>query len=203
MHTKKSVTIYKIDDTRLKVKDLMATEFASYKPSNGDSVVIGTVPFRFANRVRITGAVMRPGDYELTNTMTLQDLIEKAGGAREDVFKGSGSILRLADNLTPENVSFNLEQVLLGKEIITLQREDEVILSSLLDLRDKYVVSIDGEVHNGGTFEWRKDITVRDLILQGGGITEAGISNGKALIEIQDVFAMPMYQAQVLSNLKL
>ena len=181
---KKSVTIYKIDDTRLKVKDLMATEFASYKPSNGDSVVIGTVPFRFANRVRITGAVMRPGDYELTNTMTLQDLIQKAGGAREDVFKGSGSILRLADNLSLENVSFNLEQVLSGKENIALQREDEVILSSLFDLQDKYVVSIDGEVLRGGTFEWRKDITVRDLIMQGGGITEAGSASGKLLIEI-------------------
>ena len=181
---KKSVTIYKIDDTRLKVKDLMATEFASYKPSDGDSVVIGTVPFRFANRVRITGAVMRPGDYELTNTMTLQDLIQKAGGAREDVFKGSGSILRLADNLSLENVSFNLELVLSGKENIALQREDEVILSSLFDLQDKYVVTIDGEVHRGGTFEWRKDITIRDLIMQGGGITEAGTASGKVLIEI-------------------
>lgn len=181
---KKSVTVYTIDDTRLRVKDLMINEFATYKPNNGDSIVVGTVPFRFANRVRISGAVMRPGDYELTADMSLQDLIEKAGGVREDVFKGSGSILRLADNLSLENVSFDLEKVLSGKEKIALKREDEVILSSLFDLQDQYVVNIDGEVHKSGTFTWRKDITVRDLILQAGGITEAGTASNKVLIEI-------------------
>ncbi|MCU0404180.1 MAG: SLBB domain-containing protein [Chitinophagaceae bacterium] len=180
---RKSVTVYKIDDERLAIKTLPADSFAHYVPAMADSVVVGTATMRYANRVNIKGAVMRPGDYELLPGMELKQLIEKAGGLREDAFLGAGNILRIGDNLGPENVSFNPAKVKAGEEKITLKREDEVVIASMLDITDNYFISIEGEVLKPGQFSWRKDLRLRDLILLSGGLSEAA-KGGDVHIEI-------------------
>jgi protein involved in polysaccharide export with SLBB domain len=181
---RKSVTVYQINDERLAIKTLPSEEFSSYIPKTADSVVIGTATMRFANRVSIKGAVLRPGDYELVPGMELKNLIEKAGGLREDAFLEGGNILRIGDDLGPENVSFSPAMILNGKESITLKRDDEVLLTSKFEIREKYTVNIEGEVTRPGQFEWRKDLKVRDLVLLAGGISEAASSAGEIHIEV-------------------
>ena len=62
---------------------------------------------RFSNRVIISGAVFRPGIYELTQGMTVDDLIKKADGLTEDAYKGRAQIFRLNDDLSKGILSFN------------------------------------------------------------------------------------------------
>ncbi len=181
---RKSVTIYQISDEKLAIKTLPSDDFAVYVPNNADSIVIGTATMRFTNRISIRGAVLRPGDYELMPGMELKDLIEKAGGLREDAFQDGGNILRIGDDLGPENVSFVTKKIVKGEESIVLKRDDEIIVNSIFDIRDKYVVNIEGEVTKPGQFEWRRDLRVRDLILLAGGITEAGLSGNEIHIEV-------------------
>ncbi len=181
---RKSVTIYQITDEKLAIKTLPAEEFAAYIPKIADSVVVGTATMRFANRINIKGAVLRPGDYELMPGMELRDLIEKAGGLRQDAFLGGGNILRLGEDLGSENVSFTPQKILSGEEKIALKREDEVIINSIFEIRDKYIVNIEGEIIRPGTFEWRKDLRLRDLVLLAGGISEAALSAEGILIEV-------------------
>jgi protein involved in polysaccharide export with SLBB domain len=139
---------------------------------------------RYANRVRIRGAVLRPGDYELLPGMELKQLIEKAGGLREDAYLDGANVLRIGKDLGPENVSFVPSKVISGERSIQLEKEDDVIINSIFDIKDKYIVSIEGEVNKSGTYEWRKDFRVRDLILMAGGISEAAGSNAELHIEI-------------------
>lgn len=181
---RKSVTIYQITDERLSIKTLGADEFAAYQPRMADSVVVTTATMRFANRVRIRGAVFRPGDYELKPGMDLKQLIEAAGGLRPDAYLEGANILRAGDDLGPENVSFTPTGVIKGVEHINLKREDEVIVSSIFEIRGKYTVNVEGEVTRPGTFDWRKDLRVRDLILLAGGISESAKSTEKVIIEI-------------------
>jgi protein involved in polysaccharide export with SLBB domain len=171
---KKSVTVYRIGDEKLSIKTLFADSFPIFKPLMADSVVVGTATMRYANRIRIKGAVFRPGDYELLPDMELKQLIEKAGGLREDAFLGAGNILRIGDDLGPENVSFNPKKITNGEERIFLKRDDEVVLNSIFDIRDNYYVFVEGEVLKPGQFEWRKDLRLRDLIFLAGGLSEAG-----------------------------
>ena len=170
---RKSVTIYRINDERLAIKTLTSDSFNIFQPSMADSVVVGTATMRYANKVSIKGAVLRPGDYELFPGMELKQLIEKAGGLREDAFLGGGNILRIGDDLGPENVSFNPGRIMRGEHHVILKRDDEVVINSLFDIKDSYMVFIEGEVLKPGQFEWRKDLRVRDLILIAGGLTEA------------------------------
>jgi protein involved in polysaccharide export with SLBB domain len=68
-----------------------------------------------------------------------------------------------------------------GKNDLLLQKEDLVTISSLFDLRDQQFVDVEGAVRNGGRFQYREGITLRDVILMAGGFQE---SADKKSIEI-------------------
>lgn len=181
---RKAVNIYQVTDEKLSLKTLGATDFANYFPGGSDSVVVNAAIMRFTNRVQISGAVFRPGDYELLAGMDLKQLIEKAGGLREDAYLAGANILRIGKDLGPENVSFNPLKVVNGDTSVPLQREDAIIVNSIYEMKDKYVVTVEGEVNRPGTYDWRKDLKIRDLILLAGGVSESVGSKSELHIEL-------------------
>jgi protein involved in polysaccharide export with SLBB domain len=56
---------------------------------------------------------------------------------------------------------------------ILLQKEDEVLISSVQDLKDSFKVTIQGEIRMPGQYEYVSKLTLKDLILQAGGFTDA------------------------------
>jgi protein involved in polysaccharide export with SLBB domain len=153
------------------VKDLGAKEFASYVPQGGDIIQISKILDRFQNRVKLSGAVFRPDFYELTEGMRISDLIQKADGLKEDAYVGRAQIIRLKPNLLKELVSINLSKALQkgSEDNIYLQREDELYINSIVDLRDSLTVDLLGEVRSQGRFNYVDSMTVKDLILMAGG----------------------------------
>lgn len=164
-----SVKVTQFTDKEITVKDVMAANFPQYMPQGGDKIEVGKILERYTNRVMISGAVFREGTFELTNGMTVADLINKADGYREDAYKNRGQIFRLKDDLTKEVVSFNAD----NSSSIALKREDSVVVSSVLDLRDDYYVSVQGEVRSPGFYSYGDSLTVKDIIIQAGGLTDA------------------------------
>lgn len=199
---RKSVTIYQIADEKLAIKTLPAEEFSVYKPQMTDSVVVGTAIMRYTNRVTIRGAVMRPGDYELQPGMDIGQLLEKAGGFREDAYLEGANILRRGEDLTAENVSFIPNKIKSGEEKITLKKDDEIVINSLSEIRGNYIVNIEGEVNQPGQFEWRKDLRAKDLVLLAGGLSEGALSAGEVHIEvsrrIKDGFKADFQQSKII-----
>ena len=167
-----SIKIVQFTGREFGVKDVVQANFNDYKMQPGDSVIVSKVLNRFANRITLTGAVLREGIYELTEGMTLRDLIDKAEGLREDAFMQRAQIFRLKNNLTKEILSFNPADTLEQKTIL-LKREDSVVVTSIFDLRDKYYVSVLGEIRNPGYYDYRDSLTLKDIILQAGGVTDA------------------------------
>lgn len=167
-----SVKIIQFTGRDLSVKDINALEFASYKMQSGDSVIVGKVLNRFTNRISITGAVYRDGIFQLDSGMTVRDLINKADGLREDAFMQRAQIFRLKNDLTKEMLSFNPADTIEEKSIL-LKREDSIVITSISDLKDNYYVSVLGEVRNPGYYDYRDSLTLKDVILQSGGFTDA------------------------------
>lgn len=160
--------------TERRIEDLLQSQFTQYEPQQGDKFIVDRIIERFENRVSINGSVFRPGDYELSPGLTLSMLIKKADGVTEDAFLEIGYISRLKPDLQAEHVSFNVADVLAGTAPdIILQREDQVFISSIFDLRDEYDVRIEGEIRLPGTYSYGEGMTVRELILQAGGFTES------------------------------
>ena len=165
------VKVIQKNDKEKSVKDLSAKEFASYQPQGGDIIQVSKILDRFQNRVKLSGAVFRPDVYELTEGMRISDLIQKADGLKEDAYVGRAQLIRLKPNLLKELVSINLGKALQkgSEENIYLQREDELYINSIVDLRDSLTVDLLGEVRNQGRFNYVDSMTVKDLILMAGG----------------------------------
>jgi len=165
------VKVIQKNDKEKVVKDLGAKEFVSYVPQGGDIIQISKILDRFQNRVKLSGAVFRPDFYELTEGMRISDLIQKADGLKEDAYVGRAQLIRLKPNLLKELVSINLVKALQkgSEENIYLQREDELYINSIVDLRDSLTVDLLGEVRSQGRFNYVDSMTVKDLILMAGG----------------------------------
>src|SRR5205085_553404 len=69
-------------------------------------------------------------------------------------------------------LSFNPSDTVEQNNIL-LRREDSVVVASIFDLRDKYYVSVLGEVRSPGYYDYRDSLTLKDIILQAGGFTDA------------------------------
>jgi len=165
------VKVIQKNDKEKSVKDLSAKEFVSYQPQGGDIIQVSKILDRFQNRVKLSGAVFRPDVYELTEGMRISDLIQKADGLKEDAYVGRAQLIRLKPNLLKELVSINLVKALQkgSEENIYLQREDELYINSIVDLRDSLTVDLLGEVRSEGRFNYVDSMTVKDLILMAGG----------------------------------
>ncbi|GAO30619.1 SLBB domain-containing protein [Geofilum rubicundum] len=166
------VELYRNNGRERVMKDVLPEGFADTGLQNGDSIYVGKVLDRFANRVTIKGAVFRPGTFELSEGMMLSDLIARADGVREDAFVERALILRRNEDLTMTNVSFNVSRVVSGASDVALQREDVVTISTIDDMREDRSVRIMGEVQRPGRFDYRESMSLGDLIMLSGGFKE-------------------------------
>jgi len=173
------VKIIQKNDKEKSVKDLSKLEFGKYQPKSGDVVSISKIINRYQNRVVLSGAVYRPDVYELQPGMRIADLISKADGLKEDAFTGRAQLIRTKPNLLKEMISINLSKALEknSNENILLQREDELYINSILEIRDSLKVDLFGEVKTVGSFNYIDSMTVKDLILIAGGFTYAANKN--------------------------
>ncbi len=171
---KASVTVYQYTETERKITDLVREQYNTYKPQSSDSIVVGKLLNRFENKLVIKGAVMRPGEFELSHNLTLKELVLKAGGVKEDVYSKRGSISRLNDNNMPVQLAFNIDSVMKDQTVIYLKKNDSVSVYSIFDLDNEATVNIDGNVKKPGQYKWAQNMTLRDLILRAGGLNELG-----------------------------
>ncbi|MBU2046454.1 MAG: SLBB domain-containing protein, partial [Bacteroidetes bacterium] len=167
------IKVFQNTSKERKLIDIAKEDFNTYFPKSGDKYIIEPILDRFENRVKIEGAVYRPGEYELEPGLSLKSLIQKAAGLKDNAFLDRGYINRVKNDGTPELISFNTNKILNSSDAdISLKREDIVTIPSIFDLKDEYNVKIDGEVRNPGQFYYADKMTLEDLILQAGGLKE-------------------------------
>lgn len=172
------VTVRRSTDKEIQVLNIPQNEFKSFIPQNGDRYEVGKILDRYANRVQIQGSVFRPGDYALTPEIrTLSQVIARADGVKEDAFTKRILIHRRKDNLEPEVVSADLNQIIKGTaEDIVLRSRDSIVVKSVSELHKEYFVSIFGQINiPDNKYLYSENLTVADLIVQAGGFAEGGI----------------------------
>jgi protein involved in polysaccharide export with SLBB domain len=168
-----SVNVTQKTGKEFKVHDINESDFSTYIPQSGDVFRVTKILNRFENRIKIEGAVFRPDYYSFNEGMRVSDLITRAEGLKEDAYSKRARIIRLKSDLTTEIVNVDLSAALTGdtNADIELKREDVVTVYSILDFREEYKVTIDGEVKKPGVYAYFENLTLNDLIVQVGGLT--------------------------------
>ena len=155
--------------------DIPTTQFSAFALQNGDSLYVDSLVNKYLNRITIKGAVFKPGVYAWQKGQQLADIIEKAAGLKEEAFLGRATILRTYENQEKENISVDLKAVLNGALKFELLNEDQITIYSSYELKDRFTVSISGEIRNPGIFPFADSITLQQLILLAGGFTDRAI----------------------------
>jgi protein involved in polysaccharide export with SLBB domain len=170
-----AVTVVRQTDTEKKIIDVNANEYDSFKTNGSDSFIVRKLQDEFGNRIIISGSVLRPGSYQLTKDLTVNSLIEKAGGLKRDAYTKRISIFRYLKNKMPTMMSVDLDSS--GKSDVFLVKDDSVAVHSIFEFQDSNYVAIEGNVRKPGNIPWRQNLTLRDVLLGTGGISEFGDSS--------------------------
>lgn len=159
-------------------------DFGTFIMLDGDSVNAPKTIDRYENKVTISGAVWRPGDYELTEkTKTIKQLIKVADGLRGDEFKNRALITRVLPDSTLQTISFDVAKLMSGnEEDIILETDDKIFIPTVNETKEVFHISIDGEVNKPiAELLFTENMTVEDAILVAGGFKEAA-SEAKIIV---------------------
>ncbi len=201
-----SLKVFQQNERERLVHDLSASNFETYQPQTGDVFVASKILNRYKNRVTLTGAVQRPDVYELTPGLRVADLIRRADGLKQDAYTDRGQIIRYQEDLTRSILSFDVKKALNADEThnLPLQKEDEILISSVQDLKDSFKVTIQGEIRVPGQYEYVSKLTLKDLIIQAGGFTDAAYQSVEiARLLRRDSLAASDKRTSILINTKV
>jgi len=134
-----------------------------------DNVVIYSNDDFVANQsVKISGSVMKPGQYSFHTGMTLSELLALAGGLSPDAYLARGIISHESVGGAPVVAPFNV----LDAGDVILMRNDAVRIYSIRELKQDATVKVLGEVNAPGEYCYREGITVGDLVELAMGFTD-------------------------------
>lgn len=154
---------------------------------NGDIVRVFAITNRVRTSVTVVGSVWAPGRVAITRGMRLSQALRQAGGVKPDVYTGQIVITRLLGDSSRVSV-YSAFRDTLGNvtDDITLKEDDEVRVFSVAEFRQERYVTVSGAVRKPGQYPFREDMTLRDLVLQAGGLHE------RALLTEAELARMPM-----------
>ena len=172
---KEDVRLIRNGKREREIYTLNAAEQPNFILADGDSIAVDSIMPSFANMVEVKGAVYRPGQFQMDGRVnTVKQLIECAGGLKDEAFMNRVILNRRKPNNTMENLAINLEQLMNGTIAdIELRKNDVLLIPSIFDIQETQTVTIFGEVAFPGTYEYVSNMSVEDFILNAGGLTEA------------------------------
>ena len=172
---KEDVRLIRNGKREREIYTLNEAEQQSFVLADGDSISVDSIMPSFANMVEVKGAVYRPGQFQMDGRVnTVKQLIECAGGLKDEAFMNRVILNRRKPNNTMENLAINLEQLMNGTVAdIELRKNDVLMIPSIFDMQEVQTVTIFGEVAFPGTYEYASNMSVEDFILNAGGLTEA------------------------------
>jgi len=168
----KSIKLIRVVEDELMIIDVEKNKFDEFKIKAGDIFQVDEVLNKFSNRVVVLGAVNRPGNYSVSEDMSVSELINKSGGLKSDVYLEKATIKRTNKDYSTKTISFNLSDLLNDKiDDIKIVKEDLLKIFSINELKEEKYIKILGEVNLPGTYPFSNNLEIDELILQAGGLT--------------------------------
>jgi protein involved in polysaccharide export with SLBB domain len=172
------------------IDDKNLTRSKDFNLQDGDLVKVFSIVDRDANVLHLAGNVKRPGKYEFKPGMRVQDLVRGTSDLLSNTYYEYALIKRLRPpGLQTELVPFHLGKVLFDHDDtqnVRLQSQDSVYIFSKSFFRDTPTVTVSGEVRKGERFDLADNTTVKDIILQAGGLTKDAFLEKGEIIRVND-----------------
>ena len=168
------ITLKRIEYNSIRVNDVHKDHANSTAVQNGDEIIVNTISNRLSNVVSVKGSIGVAGDYEFKQGEHLLDLLNRAKCIDEKTFE-KAYVIRLNEDRTKSHIAVNLEAIREDsnhEDNILLQEYDIVRILSVDDFDDTFLVSVLGAVRLAGDFDFGIGMTLQDVLLQAGGLTQ-------------------------------
>lgn len=151
----------------------------NFRIQDGDEISFGKVLDKFDNLVTVAGSVFRPGEYELSEDMTIRSLIESAGGLRPNTYFEKIDLFRKDRNGDLKFRSLSLSEIINGtiNSDLSLQADDSIKVYNDEELKSLETVSIEGFLSEPKSVLWRENLTLYDLIFMSANIEDLEYQN--------------------------
>ena len=149
---------------------LNADESKKYVLREYDNVEIFDYFFRKEKTyVQVSGNVYSPSKYPYDENMTLENLIDLAGGNKKYTFTDYVKIVRVVENDGEVNGAKYLYPELNSLEPFKLKNRDQVYVYNIEEKEAlKQVVNISGAVKKPGRYDISADVTLYDVLMAAG-----------------------------------
>lgn len=167
-----ALTVVRQTGKEKQVYSVKESKYSSFTLSDGDKITISPAIDKYSNKVEVTGAVFRPGAYELGGEIaTVRQLVQHAGGLTEDAFLNRALILREKEDLSFETVAVDLGGIMTGKAAdVLLKKNDILSVSNKHNVEEIGTLTVLGYVMYPGEYDYADGTTIEDLILMAGGL---------------------------------
>ncbi|WP_439504223.1 SLBB domain-containing protein [Sediminibacterium sp.] len=163
------ITIQRLGELGKSILNVEYKNINTFHLKSSDSIFVGAIPKRFENRVVIAGAVYYPNSYSNTVYPTIGDLL-KAAQLKENAFSNRALLFRTNESKDTIITAINLNNSSDLK--LTLRNDDSLHVYNKVELKEKAIVTITGELNNPGTFSHAIGLRLEDLILLAGGLRD-------------------------------
>lgn len=181
-----------LDEVRDKILNLLKTKYIR-KPK----ITLISIKEYSSNKVSIMGEVNKPGDYRISDSSTMLDVVLKAGGPSTNA---SNSLVLLRkvkmkeaegekESESFEKKTFNLHNLMTRKKDlanINLANSDVIYIPSSKGISDSGSVdtgiTVMGAVKKMGVFQYKEGYTAMGAIIDAGGFTKFAKKNRTLLV---------------------
>lgn len=170
----KAVRVIRKTGREYSVYNVGEFDMNSFRIADGDSVSVDSILDRYENMVEVKGAVFRPGKYQVGGDITsVRSLIEHAEGCTEQAFTAHAVMHRMKADRTLEVIPVDIDGIMQGRVAdVPLQKNDVLFVPTKQALMEQQTLTIHGEVHYPGIYQYAANETIEDLILQAGGLND-------------------------------
>lgn len=148
--------------------DDASSKLAAFTVKDGDRVRVAPIVPYSERVIYLEGHVVRPGRAAYRDGMKLNDVLH----SYQDLLPepaDRGEIVRLTPpDLHPETIEFNVPDVLIGNETLTLEPFDTIRIFSRYEV-DAPRVTVSGEVLRPGSYPLSQGMTAAQLVRMAGG----------------------------------
>lgn len=181
---KRNVTVKRYADNENVVMDINLDSLMhagiNYQLMDGDNVTFAKIPEIVENIVSIQGSVRFPGTYQLTDELTIYDVIEKAKGLTYDAYTERAYLIRKNEKMIDVYIPFDLGEVMTDRNSpfnLSLKKFDVIDIFSKEKFKETFNVTITGAVKAPGTLSYYENMTLKDVLYYTGGLKIEAANN--------------------------
>jgi protein involved in polysaccharide export with SLBB domain len=171
------VEVLRYGQTEKEVFSVRGTELNAFTLTGSEIVTVSSITDRFKNRIKVDGAIERPGYYSMAEGIELKQAIENAGGLKPNAVRSYVLLYRNPRTGQRSYFGYPLGPVMSGQLKIVLEENDMIMVGDSLEMNRKDQVFVVGDVNHQGGFDFGTGLSVAKVLFLAGGFEQEALTS--------------------------